>query len=123
MAKYEHMERSEVVRAFEHRFGKDTAEIVEKGLGKNIDEATDQELKEYLCHLEKDAFPMESLSKEHEESMQIQQMSRLGRILLFAIGLIAFVAWLQRSSFGDRYRVLRMLRKFELGFRNPEKKD
>ena len=122
-AKYKYLERHEVVRSLEHRFGKETAEMVEKALGKKMAEATDQELKDYLLHLEKDVFPMESISKEHEESMQIQQISKLGRLLLFAIGLILFVGWLRKSKWGDDYRIIRILKKFDIGFKPPEKKD
>ena len=116
-AKYKYLERHEVVRSLEHRFGKETAEMVEKALGKKMAEATDQELKDYLLHLEKDVFPMESISKEHEESMQIQQISKLGRLLLFAIGLILFVGWLRKSKWGDDYRIIRILKKFDIGFK------
>lgn len=122
-AKYKYLERHEVIKSLERRFGEDTAEMVYMALGKEMTQATDQELKDYLLHLEKGVFPMESISKEHEESMEIARISKLGRLFLFAIGLLVFVGWFRKTKWGDNHRVLRALKKFDIGFKGPEKKD
>jgi len=120
-AKYTYMERDEIILSLEHRFGEKAAETVEKALGKSMNEATTQELRDYLRHLEKDFYPMESIAKEHEEMTDAQQASRLGRIGLFVIGLLAFVKLLQHKKLGDKYRILRLLKKFDIGFKKPDK--
>jgi len=64
---------------------------------------------------------MESIAKEHEASMEVDRMSRLGRVLLFFLLFLGCVKILKRYNIGDKHRVIRFLKKFDVGFRKPDK--
>ena len=121
--KYDYYTRIEMVTTLDRIFGEDAPDFFEKATGKEIASATDNEIREYLYHLDKDAFPMESIAEEHEASMEVERMSRLGRVVLFFLVILGFVKLLVHYDLGNRFRVLRFLKKFDIGFKRPNGKD
>lgn len=121
--KYEYLTRIELETALTRIFGEDANDYFYKSTGQYIAEATDQGLKDYLYQIDKDVFPMESIAEEHEESMEIKKMSRLGRLVLFFLVFLGIVKFLQVYNIGDRYRVIRFLKQFNISFKSPDKKD
>ena len=119
--KYEQFTRSEMENSLVRRFGEDADDYYYRANRHHIVEATDQELRNYLYHLDKDSFPMESIAEEHEASMEIDRMSRLGRIVLAALIFLGIVKLLKRYNIGDKHRVIRFLKKFDVGFKGPDK--
>ena len=119
--KYEHLTRSEMVTTLTRIFKEDADDYYYRANRHHIVEATDQELRNYLYHLDKDSFPMESIAEEHEASMEIDRMSRLGRIVLAALIFLGIVKLLKRYNIGDKHRVIRFLKKFDVGFKGPDK--
>jgi hypothetical protein len=102
-------------------FGDDADDYYYRANRHHIVEATDQELRDYLYHLDKASFPMESIAEEHEESMEVEKMSRLGRVLLAFLLFLGGVKILKRYNIGDKYRIVRFLKKFDVGFKQPDK--
>ena len=121
--KYEHFTRSEMVTTLTRVFGEDADDYYYRANRQHIAEAADQELRDYLYHLDKDSFPMESIAEEHEASMEIDRMHRLGRVVLFFLLFLGGVKLLKRYNIGDKHRVIRFLKKFDVGFKGPDKKD
>jgi len=119
--KYEQFTRSEMENSLVRRFGEDADDYYYRANRQHVAEATDQELKEYLYHLDKTFFPMESIAKEHEASMEVERMSRLGRVVLFFLCLLGFVKVMKHYNIGNKHRVIRFLKKFDIGFKGPDK--
>ena len=119
--KYEHSTRSEMKNTLTRIFGEDADDYYYRANRHHIVEATNQELRDYLYHLDKASFPMESIAEEHEESMEIDRMSRLGRLVLFFLVFLGIVKFLQVYNIGDRYRIIRFLKLFNISFKNPDK--
>ena len=119
--KYEHHTRVEMETTLARLFGENADDYYYRANRHHIAEATDQELRDYLYRIDKTFFPMESIAKEHEASMEVDRMSRLGRVLLFFLLFLGGVKILKRYNIGDKHRVIRFLKKFDVGFRKPDK--
>ena len=119
--KYEHSTRIEMETTLTRLFGENADDYYYRANRHHIAEATDQELRDYLYRIDKTFFPMESIAKEHEASMEVDRMSRLGRVLLFFLLFLGGVKILKRYNIGDKHRVIRFLKKFDVGFRKPDK--
>jgi hypothetical protein len=119
--KYEHTTRVEMKATLTRIFGDDADDYYYRANRHHIVEATDQELRDYLYHLDKASFPMESIAEEHEESMEVEKMSRLGRVLLAFLLFLGGVKILKRYNIGDKYKIVRFLKKFDVGFKQPDK--
>ena len=121
--KYDYLTRIELETTLERAFGEGANDFFYKATGQYIAEATDQGLRDYLYQVDKDVFPMESIADEHEASMEIDKMSRLGRVVVFFLLFLGGVKILKRYNIGDKHRIIRFLKKFDVGFKGPDKKD
>ena len=107
--------REELEAMLRNYIGKD-----EKLLNEKLQLPT-PELRDYIYDKSKDSYPEEYIAKDAEENSSLGEIKKVGKLGIIAITILVALNLFKRTTIGDRFRIVRALKRFDTGFKIPSK--